>query len=120
MKRTGFSAVLDRPHYWLADGRVQACLIGGSRRACLISKAWCDSTSRSATAASLVWRQAADLIVVPHSIDEVVRVASDSAGTAVRQISELLPTSRVHLDPIGVTVSSMATATAASTANGSR
>jgi cytosine deaminase len=29
MKRTGFTVVPDRPHYWLADARAQACLIDG-------------------------------------------------------------------------------------------
>jgi cytosine deaminase len=29
VKRTGFTVVPDRPHYWLADGRAQACLIDG-------------------------------------------------------------------------------------------
>jgi cytosine/creatinine deaminase len=30
MKRMGFAAIPDRPHYWLADARAQACLIEGS------------------------------------------------------------------------------------------
>ncbi|HYS46038.1 MAG TPA: amidohydrolase family protein, partial [Rhizomicrobium sp.] len=30
MKRVGFAAIPDRPHYWLADARAQACLIEGS------------------------------------------------------------------------------------------
>ncbi|HEY6716937.1 MAG TPA: cytosine deaminase, partial [Reyranella sp.] len=30
MKRMGFAAIPERPHYWLADARVQACLIKGS------------------------------------------------------------------------------------------
>jgi cytosine deaminase len=30
MKRTGHVAVPDRPHYWLADGRAQACLVDGN------------------------------------------------------------------------------------------
>src|SRR5258708_19656230 len=29
MKRFGFPAVPERPHYWLADARAQACLIDG-------------------------------------------------------------------------------------------
>ena len=29
MKRMGFAAIPDRPHYWLADARGQACLIEG-------------------------------------------------------------------------------------------
>jgi cytosine deaminase len=30
MKRMGFTAVAERPHYWLADARAQACLIDGA------------------------------------------------------------------------------------------
>jgi cytosine/creatinine deaminase len=30
MKRVGFTAVAERPHYWLADARAQACLIDGA------------------------------------------------------------------------------------------
>jgi cytosine deaminase len=30
MKRMGFAAIPDRPHYWLADARAQACLVGES------------------------------------------------------------------------------------------
>src|SRR6202011_4846641 len=30
MKRMGFAAIPDRPHYWLADARAQACLIEGN------------------------------------------------------------------------------------------
>jgi cytosine deaminase len=29
MKRIGFTAIPERPHYWLADGRAQVCLIDG-------------------------------------------------------------------------------------------
>jgi len=29
MKRTGFAAIAERPHYWLANARAQACLIDG-------------------------------------------------------------------------------------------
>ena len=29
MKRMGFADIADRPHYWLADARAQACLVEG-------------------------------------------------------------------------------------------
>ena len=33
VKRTGFTAIPPRPHYWLADARAQACLASDRARA---------------------------------------------------------------------------------------